>query len=391
MKWLSSFNSGDGEKQTLALHIGSARIEALLFSEKQGKPHITYATSEVIAVLPKEDPEQFEKEMAASLLVLLLRVQSEALTETQSKELEVRCFLSSPWHNPRVERATKEKQRPFKVTKRTIEEMVESSCEEIAATHKSITKGEKLVECAATGIRVNGYPSGILEPVQAKSVLVDIYSSFVSNKSYDRIEEVLTKVFHGSIIDIGTLPRALYHTLQRIAPKETDYLLFDITGETTEVLVASKGSLLNVRHFPIGKNHLVRAVATDLKIHTTDARSQLDSYLRGDMMSKHGAKLAKAVERASGEWAREVAKTLKQLSNRVVLPEKAYIAAEKVATKHYINVLLKGNTLENKIKAVAYDTSLLSSYIRTSSDVHLVDPFAATCALFCLEEENTVE
>lgn len=311
--------------------VGSSSVSVAVTEYKEGKrPHVLYSTREPIATPHTSKEEIPMKGMLSALLVVSMRVQSEALPQLGTRGNfnvdGVYCVLSSLWYDSHLTTLSSSTPRPEVISHQHVVSMLEKELEK--AENAPIRKNSTVVECSATSIRLNGYHTELTKKTTAEVVDVDAYISFVNKELEEHIKKIVGKVFQLEVVRIATYPFVSTHALYALYPEKSDFLYIDISGETTDILSIHEQSIRHALSFPIGKNFFVHTLLRSRASNESDAHSLLKLLGKKSSSTENNPELDEAIGEAKKEWATSLTKALSDITQEFALPQQIFLTAD---------------------------------------------------------------
>lgn len=389
MHFFGSHFATDEKDAMIIFDIGSGHIScAVTVYTAQKKPHIVYATTEPIDAAT-ESQEQLLKAMISSLLVVTMRVRSEGIPLLSEKfgitAKKLVCVFSSPWYAAYTKTICKQYTKHELISRQTVDALLHD--EKVLLT-TSEGKNGKLIECAATGVRLNGYDTSLEKKLEASYVEIDTYISFISEDIISKVEAVLSKMFNPQYIDLATYPYIAVSALGVLRESRGVSLYVDIAAQTTDIVLHDGKALLRVSSVPCGKHSFVSAIQTSLKTNEYDAMTRFTltatkKYAKGkeaDVATKH-------VEKIATQWREAIASTLSQVESEYPLFTSVSITADDAIVPFFSEQLIEalspvaGESYIRHIPITTISRREVSAFLTTHHDVQL-DGTLGLCVLF---------
>lgn len=325
MHFFGSYIAKGETDAMIIFDIGSGHISSAIALYREGKkPHIVYSTTEPIDS-NRENEEQLKKAMISSLLVVAMRVRSEGLPELLAKYTthtkKIVCVFSSPWYTAYTKTLTKNYPRSEMISKQAIVTLLN---EERLVLKEDIAKNGKLIECSATGVRLNGYKTKLEEKLEALSVEVDSYYSFISEDTFSKVEAVLGRMFNLEHIDLATYPLVATATIGAVHTHPGIDLYVDVTAEATDLVLHESESILHVSSVPFGKNTFLECIKKELETNEYDAMSRFTLFATKKFSKgKEADIVTHCVERVTKVWGESIASKINEVES--LLPHFSHI------------------------------------------------------------------
>lgn len=385
---------------SLLLDIGNGSVGgALALMHTGSKPEILYSTRIPLSLDEKPSAEQLESALFQYLDVCLKNILTNGFTHEYFKNNEkhidtVLCTLASPWFVSTTKDVHIQDKKIFTVSKAFIDSVVSHEAELYSQELHGGSEGElfmeelDVVEKSITHITINGYL--IDNPIDQKtnSLTASIYFGVIPKKIREAIENNIVSILHipkRSVL-FHTFPLVSFSVLRDFFPKEQNYLLFDIAGETTDISLVLDGVLHKTVTFPSAKNFLLRHIASVCDVPIEVAKTYLKMYIEDRATEDLRTQVGKALYDIENEWNIYLADALENLSSKEVLPRKVFLTTDGDTASvfiRYIQVQTTDHTSSWRkgLSVVHIEPKLLSNFVILEPHVPC-DEFVAIETIF---------
>jgi cell division ATPase FtsA len=324
----SSQKRDASHRNFLMVDIGSASIGAALVSHKQGDRSVIIASHRVY-VSPNEvtDYTRIVTMMSKALEEVLQYI----LKKGNIAPKDIVVTLRSPWTASQTRILHTHNKLPFVFTKKLADELIQK---EIDAYHKKEMKefaehadDHVLLEHKTMRVKLNGYT--VSNPLGKKTRSVDM-ASFISIIPQDieqQIRNRIEHVFH-TRITMHSFMFAVYTVVRNTLQGNHDSLIIDVGGDVTEIGVVRDEVLLQTASFPLGHNHVLRALVQKFSITFTEARSLLGLYEQGALSEVRNYEVAPCIKKAGQEWRDALQDMVNDLSHTARIPDVVFLSAD---------------------------------------------------------------
>ncbi len=243
----------------------------------------------------------------------------------------IHCFLTSPWYASQTRVIKLSKTTPFIFTQKLAESLVEKEIKlfEESTVSKYAEMGEEMVIIENKNIEVsmNGYK--IVAPVgqKCKDLEMSTFISIAPESIISQISETLDHYFH-SKIKFSSFIFASYVVCRDLFISENNFILIDVSAEITDVAIIKNDILIESFSFPIGKNFLIRRIASGMAVSHEEALSYLKMCSEGHEGKDISSKLSLVLERAKSEWTKSMKEALSSMSQSISIPKRAFLSAD---------------------------------------------------------------
>ena len=253
--------------------------------------------------------------------------------QQQSPAIEhIYVSLSSPWVSSQKRVSHYKQEEAFVVTDKLISQVIEKELSESLSKNLDYHTDHnqlEIFERRTVDVYVNGYPTH--SPVSKKKVTtLDIYSitSVLSTTTKDAFIHALQRVFHQDPILISNT-FVLYESTKRFLPHENSISIIDVGGTNTEMFVVHDDHLKQIARFPVGKNHILEYVSSELSISIEKAQHIVSLYMQKSIDPQYKKQLTELMSKAYKIWLREWYTICDRLSQEKLLPSTICLVASK--------------------------------------------------------------
>jgi hypothetical protein len=306
------------EKISIALiDISSSSVGAGLAHLVTGEQPVLYYTNRL--PIERSDNEDVEDTMLRTLNAIadaLIKKGAPALRhETGSGHVDrIIASVSTPWQTTSIRSENITAAKPFTFTKALLTETTQKGAK-IPSGY--ISSGESVVATL-----LNGYEMTRPFGKRATRAELIILSSLIEKAAAHRIEEMLRKTYHTHSLTLTAFAPIAYTVFRDIFPHEKDFLVLDVSGESTDIAFVKQNLLVNVASMPHGINELVR------KAHAAAQTETLSNERFGVQ-----------VDEAQKEWIATLSKTLQEFSTHYALPRTLFLLANPESRDFLKNLL----------------------------------------------------
>ncbi|MDQ5954372.1 MAG: hypothetical protein QG583_300 [Patescibacteria group bacterium] len=324
------FSTKKKEELVLLFDIGSSSVGgALFYKGANGTPKIIYSVREPILLEDKVDIDRF----LILTLDSLKKVASHICMKGLGAPRKIFCVLSSPWHASQTRVIHLEKEEPFIFTGKMADELIAKEIKIFEAEHKAIYQSEdnqvKIIELKNIQTRLNGYNT--LNPFNKKTTDLELitFISISEEHILKKIRDAIARHFSVEEIVFSTFLMSSFTVARDIFVNQDNFLLVNIGGEVTDISMIKKEVLRESISFPMGRNFMIRGIATLLNCTLDEARVYISLYKDGHMEDAVLKKFEVAIEKLRVEWLKGFQTFLSYLSNDVSIPSTIFITVDQ--------------------------------------------------------------
>jgi len=359
--------------------IGSASVGVAVFLLSAGKKSIlTFSYREE---LPLYEDTNFDRLGAAILQAVGNAAQKTIETGIQAHTIaEVKCFLSSPWYLSKTKISKENFETPKEFTEAVMKEIYKRETDKVVNDPELLSSGDtEMLEAENILTKLNGYESSDPFGKKANTIEVALFVSLSSKSVLGSIRSAIKGYFTSSTVKFHSFSFASFVVVRDIF-HEKNFLLLDISGESTDVIIVRDNLLEKAVPLPMGRNFFLRGLAKNLGITLAEASSKF-RLAESEMLN---AEAHKEVLKASSEmgetWRMGLQNIFSELSKESkFLPHNVFVMADDEVARWFIeNIQDEGVsqfTLSDGVFIVRHlDAQFLSAFCDSAKGVPR-DPF----------------
>ncbi len=387
---MSIFRSGFKKEKIVAiLDIGSASVGGALISlNENSSPKVLVSFREDMVFQRDLNLDRF----TSSMLVALERVLVKLEKSGEKKPHTFFCILSSPWYESETKIIGIKKDKSFIVTHKILDELIEK---EVASFHGDIKEDDtQIIDIQNIQIKLNGYETNNPYGKYVENVKIALFIGLGSKKILEKIKDKVSRVFHSSKIVFSTFSLSAFSVVRDIFTDVNNFLLLDITGEVTDVTLVKDGVLIKTVQFPMGKNFILRRIASGMNTSLQEAKSLLN-ILNTDKIDKMTrTRIESVLHDARKDWLASFIQVVTSLSKEVFIPNTMFFTADGDIADWFIESVkreeLKKLTTTNEIFDVKFlDAKVLEKFCLFKEGTKK-DPFIILEAVFANRNQETL-
>jgi len=392
---MSFFISHSKKGKTIAiLDIGSASVGGALVSMKEdGVPEVFFSVREEMVFQGDLNLERFQSSMFHALDRVLNKIEKSGF----GAQRKFFCALSSPWYESETKMISVKKDKPFVVTHKILDDLIKK---ETNLFRSSVSKAGKMndesqiIDMKNIQIKLNGYETGDPYGKRAKNIEAALFIGLSSKKVLEAIESKVSRVFHSSKIKFSTFSLSAFSTVRDIFTDIDNFLLLDITGEVTDITLVKNDVLLETTLFPMGKNFIMRKIASGMNVTPEEVKSLLNISRTSKTDKTTQMRLGGVLHDARKEWLESFTKSIISLSKEVPLPNTIFFTADPDMASWFAESMKKEEfgkfTITNEIFDVRFlDSKMLEKFCSFKKDTEK-DSFIMLESIFAARNIDTL-
>lgn len=322
---------GTKQRQSVVLiDIGSSAVGGGYVHYEEGKLPVIYYT--VRLPIEKREGEELKSAMLRTLdLVGNELIETGAPTlrrETGSGHIDgVLVSVSSPWQETKVRTETINPGKPFTFTKRILSEAVSSNAH---IPEGRVSFGESVIATILNGYDI---PNPIGKKVSRAEVVV--LSSTLEKDATDEIRARIRKLYLTHTITFTAFAPVAYAVLRDTYPHERDFLVLEVSNESTNLAFVKGGLLVDVGTLPNGIQALLLATHAAERM-TVDEEQGLAAAPKvgeqpGYINPGRNARFSVRAQQARDEWLKALTDLFREFAQMHALPRTLFLITQPEA------------------------------------------------------------
>lgn len=308
----------------VVLDVGSASVGGALL-ECLPAPKLLFAIREDLPIREDFDKVRFLNDILAAERKVLAE-----LAKHGRSPRTIHVIVSSPWYVGQSRTRLERKNEPFTVSKDLLGRLQKDELalfeKETATLHPSIFgSGYEVLEMRNTSIKVNGYRTNHPVGEKGKSIELSFFVSLVSKEIKNLIKESATGMWHHAKVIFHSHPVAITHVLETLYPGPSSYLIFDVLGEVSDILLVDEHTVKDTASIPLGSHVLVRNLTTALQTLPADILALIHAGNENQLSPGRREQFNTQIDLFRKNWIENLSKVFDTLSREVLLPAKAYL------------------------------------------------------------------
>ena len=365
----------DSGELVLVFDIGSSSVGGAFFRmQKSGVPKIVKTFREPIILEKSIDADRFLSSTLKSLEIIA-KYAYEARMGAPSK---VFCTLSSPWHMSQTRVISFGKNTPFIFTPKFADELIQKEIELFKQDHREkYGHGEgdvRLIELKSIKTMLNGYETSKPLDQKAKELEMTVFISLSEEQVLKKIENTISKHFNFENIRFCSFLLSSFVVVRDIYLEQENFLLIDIGGEVTDTAMAKSNTLRESISFPLGRNFIIRGVASTLRSSLDEAKSSIALLKDGHATVAVTKKISPILNKLQMEWLKQFQESLANLSSDISIPSTIFLYVDKDLADFFrqtieIEQFNQYTLTESKFKVIFLDAEVFQNKVMIEGGV----------------------
>ena len=289
---------------SLIIEIQSGIVKgSLIFKKKDSEnPQITFTTIKII--------QRKEHTEGAYLIKLMLKAVAEVAEEISHKTNHLKSIhyvFSSPWVVSHLKTVKVDFEKDTEITEKTVNEIIDKDYKDLISNSTDLV----CIDRKVYEIKLNGYVVTNYKKRKAKNLQMSFAYTVGSTATLKKVHAVFSH-FISAKIEIDQ-PASL---LLSLAMHSSDYILLDIHGELTDVVIVKMGLPFYTYSFDYGISTLSRKLQSTMKNSANTVDSMLSLLYASKLEENEEKRLSKIIEPIISGWYAGFRKSLESLNDR---------------------------------------------------------------------------
>jgi hypothetical protein len=374
------FSWGKKKARVVALiDIGSSSVGGAYVYVVDGEKPIIYYTARVdVEVREEEDIRDSMMRSLTFLERLLIEEGAPALRrETGSAAIDhVLVSVSAPWQESIVSITQFNTGKSFIFTHRHLAEAERRV--------PKLKQGRTLSGQSVIASILNGYDTKHPYGRYVARAEIVLLTSTLEKEATHQIETSLRRTFHTHDLHITAFAPIVYEVFKNLYPHQEDFIVLDVSGSGTDMVMVKRGLLSAVVAIPLGTHELCS------KVRAAGARTHIDSDAL--IPEPVNEEFEKACEEIQKGWIASLHAAFLRFSTKEALPRTIFLLAD-AEVRPYIKRILDERELKSlwlmdePLSIIALEPAHLTPHVKTRGQ-GTGDLYMALLALFAARTEE---
>lgn len=309
----------------LILDINSSSVGLAFISTKDDEIKMLYTKRYPIFFKDNVDASKFTERTLKILDTALQEASSTIISEISeikkvSQINKVIVNFASPWYISKAKEVQLKKETPFKFTKENFESLIKKE-----AQSSPENGAMKIIEKNINQVVLNGYEMHDPFNKIANEIKLSFYIGQVSLSSLEQVSKIIKNHFPKSEINYHTHGAVFFQSIRENFLNLSNYVYFDIGGETTEIAIIQRGTMTASASVPYGKNDFIRNVCSKCKGNFDTTFSCLSMIANNETENKCESDMKPHIINEYKEWTTQIKTGISKFENIKELPNRVCI------------------------------------------------------------------
>ncbi len=302
-----------------------------------------------------------------------------SLVESKMKiPTDVHVVLSSPWQFSQTRFVSQSKEKPFKITKKLMHDLMKkeetSFLSDVKQNADHLGDNLELFEAKTMNMTLNGYV--VDEPTNkiTKNINVVMHMATASRVALSNFTDTIKSQLPKTQINFHTSIFAYFAVLRDMFFETKSFLFIEIGEILSEAVIVHEGALSQSVSFPVGLQNQTLEISKTLGRTEKEIATYLRMYKDGTLEDNLVTGVEKGLSNATSHWAEVFGEALTSISKGIIVPDAIFLVSsgkniqwiEKALHKE----IVQGFTIASQaFNAVTIAPEHFNQYIRTASGV----------------------
>jgi len=334
--------------------IGSARVTGSIVNATDPDNIIVLYTTEARLVYQEQyNLERFVKSMLSALMEVSMRIQQQGLKHVRERGATEASFgsftavFTAPWSISQT-RVVKLKRDEAFIVKNDLLQKIQK--EEVQAFEDMLVsenspydflENTSLLDSCILSTCLNGYPTNNPIGKGAKTLDVSVFISVISQDVLTHTRELIESVFHTDHVTSRSSRLPTLRGIRKLFRTGDEYLVLEVTGETTNTSIVHDNILLETASFPSGTNTIIRHASKKLnkKPEEMYARLTMLAEDKSERETPEAKKLEAIMYETVTEWMQALRDSLEVVAKGTPVPRTTFLVIDPVWETIYTTAL----------------------------------------------------
>lgn len=318
---MNLFGGKRKKELNLVLDIASGSIGGAFILKEAGKiPIILHTTRKAFRLQENSYTERMKKEMLETLDSVCLDLQK----EVELRPDRIFCVLSTPWSHGELRSISYERKTDFRFTEKHAQKLVG---EEVEKFKKEWSNLREVIDKRVTRVTLNGYTVAFPHGQKTRSLRLDVFLSLSPKDFITHIEEKIHKTFKAKIA-LTSQMFSDFIVVRDIFEIQNDFLVINVGGEVTEVMLMKDDMLAGTGFFPLGQGSFIRLIASKLNKGIYETKSLISLFKSGHFDDASNEKLSEIINGVMASWFEQLKMVISTLEKTRHIPHNIFLSGE---------------------------------------------------------------
>ncbi len=392
------FSFKEKEELSLLIDVGNGTLTvALTLFSKNKQPKFLNSIKMPFVIGEKPDADRLLENMYSLLDSGLSKLLKDGTPKDPSDGKVYRISramvaYSSPWFILKTKHLSLSQDVPFFITKSFLDDIASKEekifKEELNKNDPEMKGSFEVIEKSIVHTKINGYNLDYSIGKKTKTLDAFLCLSVVTKSIIEKTMDTIMKYTHigRDKVLMHTFPLVSFSVIRDILGNDSDFVIFDVTSEVTDVTLVQNSVVTQTASIPSGRNFIIRAIVREFNVSFEIAESMLSMSKNAKMDEKTGDKMQEIIANTEKEWNIYLENALSELSSDISLPANVYMTADEDIADIYFSFLKmpkmdRTEVWRKNIKIVHVNGDFLKNLYEVAPTVK-VDEFIALSAVF---------
>jgi hypothetical protein len=387
---------------SLVCYVGSATVSASVVRfSKKAKPTILASVLLPMSIASDSKTGNIETKVLGLMEQALVTLVSQEIPKLGSSVVKqknigyAQVILSSPWYISKSAWVNISKDKSFILNDSILHETLSEQekifeKETLEGNYQSMV-GEDIhmIEREVLSVSLNGYNTRNPYNKRTRYADLSLYMSLAPQKFLTKISEVVKKHFHINKIKFHTTSLVFFRTASSLFPHESEALLIEVDGETSQVTLVSGDSIVSSTNFGYGRNNTLREMMNKLSVTQEIAISSLRLMESGTLADEAKISLQNALAEDANNWNNRLTGVLSEIKSHKPLPSVCFLLCNEDVSTVFMERLKEIGSKFDISHIIAVNAKVLNSHVAVGKFVVTNDFILLHSLYFMLNDVYT--
>src|SRR3989344_905171 len=186
---------------------------------------------------------------------------------------------------------------------------------------------------------LNGYNVNKPYGKEINRIDITLFMSMISDEIRRKVRDIIEKIFNTDNILYNSFALASFSVTRDVFSAEKDFLLMDISGEVSDIMLIRDDVIVKTSTFPLGSNFLIRKTAETLNIIPEEAHSLIRLFFEQKGLNTEHQDIRKALIAIKEEWLYSFRKILSDFAGKLSLPKTIFLLVDTDIASWFIDTI----------------------------------------------------
>ena len=233
-------------------------------------------------------------------------------------------ILSSPWCASQTKIIKIKKDKPFEITKDSIENFIDEQENKFLSNNSD--EGSRIIEKKIIEAKLNGYKTDEIYGRKARDIELSFFMTSVPEYILNELKNTARKYFNFRSSHFHSFALSSFSAIRDIYSDKENFIYLDVHGELTDLSIIKDNVFVESASFPAGKNFFIRHISEKLRLSANEAHSLINLHAEKMCDQETSQKVEAAIDASLKSWLDNFHSVLTSLSLNMYVPRTIFMA-----------------------------------------------------------------